>query len=172
MPVYNPLEIPNGTLKYQYVNPDIPSGNTISSTLVASPKTAFTSRATIPESTATIGGIASIVGRGVLSTGITALNLTITVEMAGQVVATATQMASVNLSNQGWSMEIQAIILGNGTVEVQGMCIITSNPMPIRNTVTYTMSTSGGVPVTISVQYGTLALGGSITLRQFILQVF
>lgn len=170
MPTYNPI-LAGSMIKFQYVNPDIPAGNTIASALIGNTKTAFASTTTIPESTAIIGGIAQIMGAGVINSGITALSLTISIEMAGIVVATAVQAVSINLTNTGWKIDIRATILGNGTVEVQGMCNLGTSVLPIKNTAPFAMSTAGGVPVTISATWGTLALGGSITLRQLIVQV-
>lgn len=174
MPVYNnPV---GNTIKYQYVNPDIPSGNTISSSLVANPKIAFASTTTIPESTAVIGGVARIEGRGLFGSGLISLALTVSVEMAGVTVASVSVTPALNLANMPWNIDIHATILSSGLVEIQGYASFSSalaatTVMNIRNTASYNMSIAGGVPVTISASWGALALGGIITLRQMIVTV-
>lgn len=177
MPVYNPIETSAGMVKFQYVNPDRPAGNTIASSLTSNPKTAFASTTIIPESTATIGGIAHISGKGLFGSGIISLNLTVSVEMAGVTVASVSVIPALSLVNMPWSIDINATILSSGMVEVQGDASFSSSltaatVINIRNTADYSMSVSGGVPVTISAQWGALALGGTISLRQMIVQVF
>lgn len=174
MPVYNNQV---GTpIKFQYVNPDRPAGNTITSNLVANPKTAFASTTTIPESTAVIGGKAEIHGSGLFGSGIVSLGLTVTVEMGGVTVASVSVTPALNLANMPWNIDLTATILASGMVEVQGQSSFSSSltaatVMNVRNTVDYSMSIAGGVPVTISAQWGSLALGGSISLRQFTVMV-
>lgn len=173
MPIYNPLE---GNIKYQYVNPDIPAGNTILSSVSSNPKTAFISSTTIPEVTAIIGGIANITGSGLYGSGIISLGLTVSVEMAGSVVATTTVTPALSLTNMPWNINVVATILNSGLIEVTGQASFSSSLtaatlVNIRNTSSYSMSTVGGVPVTISVTWGTLALGGTITLRQMTVNV-
>lgn len=174
MPVYNPLE--GSAIKYKYINPDIPAGNTVTSSLISNPKTAFTSSTTIPESTAVIGGIASITASGVYGSGIVSLGLTVNVEMAGIVVGSVTVTPVLSLTNMPWNLDVKATILNSGLVEVQGQVSFASSLtattlVNIRNTASYSMSITGGVPVVISIQYGALALGGTITLRQMIVEV-
>lgn len=174
MPIFNPTE--GSSIKYQTVNAEIPAP--IISSLIANPKTSFNINPAIviPESAAIIGGVAHIEGSGVFTTGLVALNLTLSVEMQGIIVASATVTPALNLINMGWEIDIIATILSSGQVEVQGHAafsssLTVSNLVKIRNTVSYSMSTSGGVPVTISAQWGILAAGGSITLRQSFIQV-
>jgi len=175
MPLFNPTEI--GGAKYHWVNPDIPTGNTVVSSVTANPKTAFASTTSIPESTALIGGIAHITGRGLFGSGVVSLGLTISVEMAGIVVATVTVTPALSLTNMPWYIDIVATILNSGQVEIQGSASFSSSltaatMINIRNLAPFTMSTAGGVPVTISAQYGALAVGGTITLRQMVIEVF
>lgn len=169
MPVYNPIE--GAMIKYQSVNSSTPTP--IASTVIANPKTAFAidPPMVIPESTAVIGGVAKIQGAGVFTTGALALNLSVYIDMQSTAVATATVTPALNLVNTGWEIDIVATILGTGQVEVQGQAIFGGTVVKIKNTVAYSMSTAGGVPVVISAAWGTLALGGSITLRQSLIQV-
>lgn len=163
-------------IKYQYVNADIPLGNTIKSALT-NPRVAFASTALIPEPTAVIGGVAHIQGRGVYNSGAVALGLTMTIQMANVTVATAAITLSVlGLVNMAWSIDANATILADGKVEVQGQATFSNSAVSttvvnIPNTTSFTMPIAGGVPVTISAQWGTLALGGEVTLRQMIVQV-
>lgn len=173
MPVFNPPEA--SPYKYQYVMTDIPAS--LSSSLVANPKTAFaiTNPPVIPESTAVIGGLAHIKVGGLFGSGAVSLSQTISIQMQGLDVATATFTPALNLANMPWDIEIFASIFSNGTVEVRGEAILgtsgAATVMAIRNTTAFTMSTTGGVPVGVSNQYGVLAVGGTISLRQFIVQV-
>lgn len=175
MATFNPPEI-SGGIKFQYVNPDRPAGNTITSSLVANPKTAFASTTVIPESTAVIGGKAQIHATGLFGTGVVSLGLTVSIEMSGVTVASVTVTPALSLVNMPWNIDITATILSSGLVEVQGQASFSSSltaatVVNIRNTADYSMSISGGVPVTISAQWGGLSVGGTISLRQMFVVV-
>lgn len=175
MPLYNPPETVAGAFKYQYVMTDMPPA--LTSNLVLNTKTAFavSPAPLIPESTATIGGVAHIKAGGLFGTGVVALIQTISIQMQGIDVATVAFTAAINLTNQPWDIDIHATIFSNGTVEVRGEAVLgtasTAMVVAIRNTSAFTMSTAGGVPVTVSNNYGTLAVGGTISLRQFLIQI-
>ncbi len=173
---YFPPEVTGSAIKYQYVNPDAPAGNTIVSSLTSNPKTAFTSTSTIPEIYATVGGVARVEGSGLYGSGVVSLNLTVSIEMGGLIVGSVTVTPVLNLANMAWRIEITATILNSGLVEVQGYAsfgssLTATTVVNIRNTASFNMPLSGGVPVTISSQWGTLAVGGTITLKQMLVQV-
>lgn len=176
MPLFNPIENTATGIKYQYSLIDIPPA--LTSSLVANPKTAFAvaSAPLIPESTALIGGVALIEAGGLFGNGIVAIAQTISIQMQGIDVASVTFTPAANLSNKAWLMKIKATILSSGTVEVQGDLTLgtaaAATVITINNTAAFTMSVAGGVPVTVSNQFGALALGGTITLRQLTVTVF
>lgn len=179
MPYYPPTDGMSPVL-FKWTNPDIPSGNTVASTLIANPKVAFVSGqlpdSKIPEEYCRIGGVARISAKGNYSSGVAAIGMTVGIDMAGVTVASVSITPVLNLGNMPWSIDITATILGNGQVEIQGMASFSSSltaatVMNIRNIATFTMSTAGGVQVTPFTQFGALALGGSITLRQMIIEV-
>lgn len=173
MPLFTPSEQSTG-IKYQYVLTEIPSA--LSSGLVFNTKVPFAiTSPIIPESTAVIGGVAKIKAGGLFGSGALSLAQTISIQMQGLDVASVTFTPALNLANMPWDIDIEATILSNGTVIVHGDAILgtASNAVvvSIRNTTAFTMSTAGGVPVAVSNSYGALSIGGTITLRQLIVQV-
>lgn len=170
---YPPTE--GAAFKYQYVNATQQSGDTVTSALLGATKTAFASQALIPESSATIGGIAYIKASGLYGSGVVSLSQTVTIEMQGQVVASASFTPALNVTNLGWSMEVSATILANGTIEIQGSAnfgtVAGSTVFSTKNATPFTMSMNGGVPVTVSNQFGGVSVGGTISMRQLIVQV-
>lgn len=175
MPLYNP---PTGSIVFQYVNPDIPAGNTITSALIANPKTPFASNGSIPEAAAFIGAEANLEASGIWSTLLN-LPLTLTVDFQGVTIATATlpiALISGTITSKKWSLQLTATIQNSGMIEVQGSAQFWTTDtsmvaLPIKNTTQFSMSTAGGVPFVVSAQWGALSLGGSITLRQLVVQV-
>lgn len=177
MPTWNPQ---TSGLLWQYVNPTIQSGDTITSTLLANPKTPFPSASTsIPEAATGIGYALKIVADGVYSTVLT-LPFTLTVELGGLTVGTAVlpvSLLSGAVTNRKWQLDLEATIQASGLVEVQGQAMFWTTatamaPVEIKNTTQFSMSTVGGVPINLTAQWGALSLGGSIQLRQIIAQVF
>lgn len=174
MGLFNPSE---GTaIKYQSVNSYIPAS--IVSSLTNNPKTAFdvSPAMLIPESTAVIGGVARISAAGLFSTGVVSLSLTLSIEMQGQIVASVSVTPALSLANLPWDIDVTATILSNGQVEVRGQASFNTSlnaatVMNIRNMTSFSMSTVGGVPVTVSAQWGVAAIGGIITLRQSLVQI-
>lgn len=177
MPIFNP---PQETSSFKWTNPDIPSGNTVVSSLVANPKVAFASGlladSKIPEPYCLIGGVARISAKGMYSSGVVSVGMTVYIDMAGVTVASVSVTPVLNLASMPWALDITATILGDGKVEIQGYASFSSSltaatVINIRNTASFTMSIVGGVQVTPGIQFGALAVGGSITMRQMIIEV-
>lgn len=176
---YSAPEPVNNTF-FKWTNPDIPTGNTITSSLIANPKVYFASGqlpdAKIPEQYCLIGGVARISAKGVYSSGVIAVGMTLAIDMAGVTVASVTITPALNLGSMPWAMDITATILTDGKVEIQGYAsfatsLTATSVINIRNITSFTMSIAGGVQVSPNVQFGALAVGGSITLRQMIIEV-
>lgn len=171
MPLTNPPE--GQSFKYQFSNTDIPAGNTIASALVANPETLFSTNTEIPSNVFSPGTIVKVRIAGTYGTGIVSLPLTIRIKSGATVLGSVTLTPLLNLTNKGWMMEVECNVFDLQTVDIQGQGIFGGMPDPyaIGNTSTFSVNMNNNVPVSASAQWGALALGGSITLRQLIVQV-
>lgn len=173
MPLFNPTE---GAVKYYYVNPDIPTGNTITSTLTANPETTFTSQTTVPFSLLSIGSVIRIKAAGLYGSGVLSLPLTIKVKVGTTVIATCAFTPLLNLANRGWEFETTSLILSDNTMETQGFASFSTtataaNDMDMENSTTFNISSNMDWPITVTAQWGALAVGGAIQMRLFTVQV-
>lgn len=172
MPVFNPSES-HAPYKFQFTNPDIPSGNTIVSALISNPETLFSSSTEIPSAVFSPGTIVKIRIAGTYTTGVTALPLTVRIKSGAVNLGVVTLTPLLNLSNKGWSAEVECNVFDLQTVDIQGQAIFGGMPDPyaIGNSSNFLVNMNNNVPISASATWGALALGGSIQMRQFIVQV-
>jgi hypothetical protein len=156
--------------RYQYTNPSIPSGNTVTSSLVTNSETSFTSSAIIPASAFNTGAIVHIEASGLYSTGVVSLPLTVKVKSGSMVLASSSFTPVLNLTNQGWEMDLTCNVFDLSTVEIQGTAMF-GTMTTVNNTASFSVNMSNDVPVSISATWGSLAVGGSIQLRILAVQV-
>jgi hypothetical protein len=171
MPSFDPYAA-NNIGKFRYKNADIPAGNTVISALVSNPETLFTSNTEIPSSVFSADSVVSIEARGVYSTGVISLPLTVRVKSGTAILGSVTLTPALSLSNRGWSIELRCNIFDLQTVDIQGEAVFGGMPDPyaIGNSSVFSVNMNNNVPISVSVQWGALALGGSIQLRQLIVQ--
>lgn len=171
MPLFNPSDA--SSFKFQFTNTDIPSGNTIISALLANPEILFVTNTEIPSNAFSPATIVKIRASGMYSSGVVSLPLTVRIKSGTTVLGSVTLTPLLNLSNRGWSIELECSVFDLQTVDIQGQGVFGGMPDPyvIGNNTTFTVNMNNNVPISASAQWGALALGGSITLRQLVVQV-
>lgn len=174
MPLFNPQE--GSAIKYQYNNSEIPAGNTVASSLVLNPETTFASSGSIPSNVFAPGQIVRIYVAGVYGSGLLSLPLTLKVKSGSNTLASVAFTPILNLANKGWSIELFCNVFNLATVEIQGTATFagtgsTSNVMPVGNSSSFSVNMNNDVPISFTAQWGALAVGGTIQLRIFSIQV-
>jgi hypothetical protein len=82
----------------------------------------------------------------------------------------------LNLANRGWDLDFICNVLSDGSLECQGRSDFSSaanaaNSMDMENNTSMSVNLAVDQTLTLSAQWGALAVGGTITLRQLTVQV-
>jgi hypothetical protein len=169
--------VPTNVIRYYYVNPDVPSGNTVTSNLALNPETTFTSQALVPSSSLSPGSVIRLKAAGIYGSGVLSLPLTIRIKVGTVQIGSVSFTPLLNLVSRGWEFESTSLILADNTVETQGFALFSTTdtaamPMDIENSTSFSsLNSNMDWPITVTVQWGTLALGGTIQLRLLTVQV-
>lgn len=170
MPIFNPIDN-TGMVRYSYINPTIPAGNTITGQALTTPETAFESSFVVPAGGIRAGTVVDIWAAGTFSSAVSALSLTLRLKVAGQTIASINTPLSLLTSNKGWTFDTLSNVLSDGKVESQGQGNFAGTMTPISNTASYTIDSTVDMPVTITAQWGAVGASNSIQLRQLIVSI-
>jgi len=154
------------------------STTTVNSALITNPETSmFTSGqgyAGIPANWLKVGSRIQIQAIGYLNTLLTP-SLRFRTKMGGATVWDSNTFVLSALSNLLCVVEIEVIVrtVGTGgTIQVQGWVQYGSTRLSAINTTTSTVNTTVDLPIDVTVQWGTLALGNAFTTTQSTITIF
>ena len=158
-----------------YADASVPGGNTIGNSVAL---TAFASQYTVPADTLRVGTVLRVTARGVISaTGAPTLGLAFRIG-GTQVIATGAA-AIGTVTNQGWSMQVEVVVIAlgiSGTAEVQGEARTPTTTTDGRwlgmpSTAAATVDSTVDNVLDLTAQWSAAAAGNTLTLRSLIVEV-